>query len=155
MNKTARISYKKRTVPSWSWMAYSGGIAFIADAMQDRRVPHRVDLGFTEDGEALNVKVRKFVGDCRMEDRGEEYAIVDGTQQVGSLWFDVADQIQLKDYSCAVVSMVKDDKKADARKTYYVLVIRKKAWRRGYKRAGVGKVEAQYVSRECVAGTLR
>lgn len=151
MNKTARIFYGKRTVPSWSWMAYSGGIEFIADAMQNRMVPDYLDLGFTSDGEALHVKVRKFGGDCRMKDKGEEHAIVDGTRQVGSLWFDVADQIQLKDCHCAVVSMAKDGERDDARKTYYVLVIRKEG---RYERVGVGKVEAQYVSRECVAGTL-
>ncbi|KAK0742975.1 hypothetical protein B0T18DRAFT_414152 [Schizothecium vesticola] len=72
-------------------MAYPGGIGFIADAMKDYKVLRRMDLGFTKDGEALNVKVRKFGGDCRMEDKGEEHAIVDGTRQVGSLSFDVAD----------------------------------------------------------------
>ncbi|KAK0741097.1 hypothetical protein B0T18DRAFT_440491 [Schizothecium vesticola] len=126
-NKTRPIPYKDRTVPSWSWMAYPGGIGFIADATKDHTVLRRMDLGFTKDGEALNVKVRKFGGDCR------------------SLSFDVADQIQLKDCNCI----------EDARKTYYVLVIRKKGWRRRYKRVGVGKVEAHYVSRECVPGTLR
>ena len=66
-------------------MAYSGGIKFIADLIQDRMVPHLVDLSFTDDGEALNAKVRKFSRDCRIEDKEEEYAIIDGMRQVGSL----------------------------------------------------------------------
>ena len=135
-------------------MAYPGGIGFIADATKEHKIPRRMDLDFTEDGEALNVKVRKFGGDCRMEDKGEDHAIVDGTRQVGSLSFDVADQIQLKDCNCVVVSMVRDYWKEDARKTYHILVIGEKAEGGGYERVGVGKVEAQYVSRECVPGTL-
>jgi len=113
-----------------------------------------MDLGFTKNGEALNAKVRKFDGDCRMEDKGEEHAIFDGTRQVGSLWFDVTDQIYLKYCNCVVVSMVRDYRKEDARKTYHVLVFGGKAGGGGYERVGVGKVEAQYVSRDCIAGTL-
>ena len=46
------------------------------------------------------------------------------------------------------------DEKEDARKTYHVLVIQKRTKGGGYQRVGVGKVEARYVSRDCVAGTL-
>ncbi|KAM7222746.1 Heterokaryon incompatibility protein (HET) domain containing protein [Rhypophila decipiens] len=153
-NKTSPISYHNRSVPSWSWMAYPGGLNFILDANSDLKVPMAVDLGFIKDGKALNIKVRKFSGDFRMEDKGEEYAIVDATEQIGSIWFDVADQIQLKDCNCSVVGMVGDERKEDARKTYHVLIIREKDGDGGYERVGVGKVEAQYVSRDCVAGTL-
>ena len=51
--------------------------------------------------------------------------------------------------------MASNYRKEDARKTYHVLVIREKAGGGGYERVGVRKVEAQYVSRDCVAGTLR
>lgn len=152
-NKTPPTVHGDRTVPSWSWMAYSGGIEFIADLKQYLKVPRHADLSFTKDGQALDIQVRKFGGDCRMEDKGEEHAIVDGTEQVGSLWLDVADQIRLQDCSCVVVSMVRNDKK-DARKTYHVLVIQERAEGGGYERVGVGKVEAQYVSSDCVTGTL-
>lgn len=135
-------------------MAYSGSIAFIEDAMQYRMVPRRVDLDFTEDKEALNAKVSKFGGDCRMEEKEKDHAIVDGTRQVDSLWFNVADQIQLKDCNCVVVSMVKDLKE-NTRKTYHVLIVVENDRGGRYGRVGVVKVEAQYVSRDCVAGTLR
>jgi hypothetical protein len=153
-NNTSPISYSNRSVPSWSWMAYPGGIDFILDANPSLTVPRAVDLGFIEDGKALNVKARKFSGDFRMEDKGEGHAIFDGTEQVGSLWYDMADHIRLEDCNCAVVSMIRDEKKEDHRKTYHVLVIRERAEGGGYERVGVGKVEAQYVSRDCVAGTL-
>ena len=151
-DKTPRISYGDRTVPSWSWMAYSGGISFISVATETRMVPRRADLCFSDNGEALNVKVRQFSGNCRMEQKGEEeHAILEGTEEVGSLWFDVAGQVEFK--YCVVVSMDCFDQKEDARKTYYVLAVRKKDGV-AYERLGVGKVEAQYVSRGCNAGTL-
>ena len=153
-NKTSPISYINRSVPSWSWMAYPGGIDFILDAEPFLRVPRTVDLGFIEDGKALNVKVRKFSGDFQIEDKGEEYAVVGGTEQVGSIWFDVADYIRLEDCNCVVVSMVVDGKKEGARQTYHILVIREKAEGGGYERVGVGKLESQYISSHCVAGTL-
>lgn len=87
-----------------------------------------------------------------MEDKGEEHAIVHSTEQVGSLWFDTADRPRLEDCNFVVVNMVQDEKE-DARKTYYVLVIREKAGGGGYERLGVGMVQAQYVSSDCVAGT--
>lgn len=153
-NKTSPISYDNRSVPSWSWMAYPGGLNFILDADSDLKVPMAEDLGFIKDGKALNVKVRKFSGDFRMEDKGEEYAIVDATEQIGSIWFDVADQIQLEDCNCSVVGMVGNERKEDAPKTYYVLIIREKDGDGEYERVGVGKVEAKYISRNCVVGTL-
>ncbi|KAM7210654.1 Heterokaryon incompatibility protein (HET) domain containing protein [Rhypophila decipiens] len=180
-NMTSPISYTDRSVPSWSWMAYSEGIDFILDANSSCAIPRAVDLGFIKEGEALNVQVRKFGGNCRTEKKGEEYIMFGGTGEVGSLWFDVAEQVEFK--HCVVVSMVQDDKE-DARKTYHILVIRKKAGGEkentggekentkgekekenvvgetenavgeGYERVGVGKVEAQYVSIGCDAGTL-
>jgi len=117
-------------------------------------VPRLVDLDFNYRKEALNVKARKFSGDFRIEDKGEEHAIFDGTEQVGSLWYDIADHIRLEDCNCVVVSMVRDERKLDHRRTYHVLVIRERAEGGGYERVGAGKVEAQYVSRDCVARTL-
>ncbi|KAK3324915.1 heterokaryon incompatibility protein-domain-containing protein [Apodospora peruviana] len=163
-NKTSPISYSNRPVPSWSWMAYPGGIDFILQADWHCKIPRAVDLGFIQDGEALNIKVRKFGGNCRMEKKGEEYIIFGGTEEVGSLWFDVVEQVEFK--YCVVVSMVWDDKE-DARKTHHILVIRKAGGEKEnaggetenavggeYEKVGVGKVEAQYVSIGCDAGIL-
>ncbi|KAK3389246.1 hypothetical protein B0H63DRAFT_388898, partial [Podospora didyma] len=54
-NKTPVIPNKDRTVPSWSWMAYAGGIDFVLDAKARLMILPRIDLGFTKDGNALNV----------------------------------------------------------------------------------------------------
>lgn len=133
-------------------MAYSGGIDFLSDTTQYLIVPSRRDLGFTYDGKALNVKVRLFGENCRVEQQAEGHVIVNGTEEVGCIWFDVADRIELK--HCVVVGMDKNDEKEDPRKTYYVLVVWKKEDGVAYERLGVGKVEAQYVSRHGDTGTL-
>ncbi|KAF1960095.1 HET-domain-containing protein [Byssothecium circinans] len=142
-NKTAPIPNQGRAVPSWSWMAYSGGIDFISGAMRDLKVPRFKDLDFANDGQALNVKLRQLNGNFRMGQEGGGYAIVDETGKVGSLWFDVADQIQLEHCSCVVVSIDSDDEKKGLEKTYHILIVREKAGGGGYERVGVGKVKAK------------
>jgi len=42
----------------------------------DLKAPTAVDLGFIKDEKVLSVKVRKFSGDFRIADKGEEYAVV-------------------------------------------------------------------------------
>lgn len=135
-------------------MAYSGGIDFILEPTDRFLVPRRNDLKFTDHCRVLNVEVRDFGVSCRVEGRGEKYIILNGMEEVGSLWFDMADQIQFKDCNCVVIGTLKDQKE-DARKHYYVIVIRKISWwHRRYKRVGVGMLEAQYVSRDCISGRL-
>ncbi|KAK3347057.1 heterokaryon incompatibility protein-domain-containing protein [Lasiosphaeria hispida] len=151
-NMTLPIPYKDKTIPSWSWMAYSGGVHFISGMQENLLVPRFAELDFTNSATALRVKVRQFCEKCRMGKNGEEHTIVDGIEKVGSLWFDVADQVEFK--HCVVVGMGEYDEKEDLQKIYYVLMIREKAGGRKYERLGVGKVEAQYVSTGCEAGTL-
>ena len=57
-NNTSPISYSNRSVPSWSWMAYPGGIDFILDANRSLKVPRDVDLGFIEDRKALCSRIQ-------------------------------------------------------------------------------------------------
>lgn len=154
--KIARIGYGDRTVPSWSWMAYPGGIDFISDAKQRLMVPRSADLDFTDDGVTLTVKVRRFE-DCQIGQDGKQFALFARTafawpRKVGSLWFDVADRIEFK--HSVVVGMGDDNGKKDPRKTYYFLLVREKQGGEGYERLGVGKVEARYISKESDAGKL-
>ncbi|RSL83472.1 hypothetical protein CEP52_016707 [Fusarium oligoseptatum] len=153
---TAPIDYKdKRTVPSWSWMAYSGGIDFFTDGRRELKIPRSADLDLSDDadddGKALNVKVRQFEN-CRLEQEGTEHAIFDAAGQVGSLWFDLAGRHEFR--HCVVVGMTSDQSKQDHEKTYYVLMVREKQDGGEYERVGVGKVEAAYVSTRCEDGKL-
>ena len=74
-------------------------------------------------------------------------------KKVGSLWFDLVAWTRLGDCNYVVVSSKVIGEK-DPQKTYYVLVIREKAGSGRYETLGVGMVEAQFVSSDCVAGTL-
>ncbi|KAK4640743.1 hypothetical protein QC761_606980 [Podospora bellae-mahoneyi] len=151
------IPYKDE-VPSWSWMAYSGGIEFILDSNPSFRVPRLVDLDYADDRPVLNVKVRNFGGNCKMGINKEKYVILDGEEEVGSLWFDMADQIRSEDCNCVVVGALdvdmEDHKVEDTRKCYYMIIVQKEDGDRGYKRVGVGIVRAQYVSEECISSIL-
>ncbi|KAK3364010.1 hypothetical protein B0T25DRAFT_597688 [Lasiosphaeria hispida] len=128
-------------------------IDFISNSKHSLMVLRSVDLGFADDGQALNVKVRQFGGICRMGKKGGKCVIVDGAKEVGSLWFDMADLIQLEDCNCVVISMPKGRKKEVSWK-YHVLIIQKKVRDGEYKRVGVGKVEVQYVSSDGSTGML-
>ncbi|KAM5359226.1 hypothetical protein ACJZ2D_014653 [Fusarium nematophilum] len=170
-DKTARINYGGRTVPSWSWMAYPGGIDFISDAKQSLMVPRSADLDLPDDDVTLTVKVRQFK-DCRIGQDVFSRAAFAWTRKVGSLWFDVADRIgqdgnqfaifartafalprkvgslwfdvaECTEFKHCVVVGMGDNGKKDPRKTYYFLLVRETQGRGGYERLGVGKVEAR------------
>ena len=146
--KMGPISYACRKVPSWSWMAYPGGIDFVSDS--SLMVPDPEDLRFGADQEALIVKVRQFKN-CRLKPEGKVCAILAGPQSVGSLWFDMETNNQSE--HCVVVG-VRGDMKKDPEKTYYILVVLKEPRDSEYRRLGVGVVRACYVSKESDPGTL-
>jgi hypothetical protein len=147
--KTASIDYGgRKEPPSWSWMAYYGGIDFVSNS--NLMVPDSKDLGFDTGQEALLVRVRRFE-DCRLEREGKEHAIFAGRRRVGSLWFDVEGKNQFE--HCVVVGM-REEEIENPQKTYYILVILKTIQDNEYKRLGVGKVEARYVSKESDTGKL-
>ncbi|KAJ3453667.1 hypothetical protein MRS44_017914 [Fusarium solani] len=114
------------------------------------------DLEFTNNGDTLTVTVRRFK-DCRIGQDGKQFAIFATStfaspRKVGSLWFDVADRIEFK--HCVIVGMDEDHQKEDPWKTYYFLLVRERQGGEGFERLGVGKVEAQYVSKASDAGKL-
>ena len=146
--KTAPINYRRRKVPSWSWMAYPGGIDFVSNS--SLMVPDPEDLRFGANQEALMVKVRQFKI-CRLELKGKVCAILAGLKSVGSLWFDMETNNQSE--HCVVVGM-REDTKRNSKKTYYILVVLKEPRDNEYRRLGVGEVQACYVSKESDPGTL-
>ena len=120
-------------------------------------IPGPEDLRFGADQRALIVKVRRFKND-QLEPKGKLHVILDGPKSVGSLWFDRETDNQPKDTSdqskrCVVVGM-RNDMTKDPKKTYYILVVLEGPRVNEYKRLGVGKVQACYVSKESKAGTL-
>ena len=147
--KTDPIDYNGRKgPPSWSWMAYNGGIDFISNSRLI--VPGSKDLQFNTNREALVVKIRQFKN-CRREQEEKEHAIFADPGRVGSLWFDTATKIEFR--HCVVVGMRKGQEK-DPQKTYYILVVREKSLEKEYERLGVGEVKAHYISKESDTGKL-
>lgn len=121
-------------------MAYDGSIEFIIMFDYEMRIPRDADLGFTPDGKGLNIRVRQFEN-CQLgENEGcNKYAVYAGTKKIGSLWFDMEDQIGFK--HCVVVGA--GDTRPDE-KTLYVLVVQKESGGEGYKRLGAGTLADGY-----------
>ncbi|KAK4220860.1 heterokaryon incompatibility protein-domain-containing protein [Podospora fimiseda] len=143
-------------------------IDFILKPTNHFLVPSRNDLCFVDDGRALNIEVRNFGEGCRTEKRGAEYVILNVVEEVGSIWVNMANLMQLDDCNCVFVGTLSWPE--DARKDYYILVIRdkhgdisqdKNGGKGGnkdrdkrYERVGVGKVQSRFVSIDCTSGTL-
>jgi len=135
-------------LPSWSWMRYSD-IIFpgiwklkIADVRYDDRTHDVLQ-------DALLVQVRKFKK-CRVNSgKGQYWISNDNSEEIGHVWFDKTDS---HFEHCVVVGMEDDDAETDADKTYWVLVVKEEE--RRFKRVGVGKIMAPYVSKEGDDGQL-
>lgn len=156
------IDYGSKTVPSWSWIAYPGGIEFMTHDKQILSVPKIEDLDFTLRPEELTVKLRQF-NDCKLgksasglakkvsslfkSDKPDpkQVAITAKGKEVGTVWFDVLGKMELE--RCVIVGMNIDYERDHASRVYYVLVVREKGAGR-YERVGVGSVEARFVDKE-------
>ncbi|RDL32976.1 uncharacterized protein BP5553_08415 [Venustampulla echinocandica] len=128
-------------LPSWTWMTYAG-IAF-------PQIVHLKLADIQYDGkDALRVRVRSF-RNCKVKKEERQYRILnDVSEKIGEVWFDETDS----NFGHCVVVGMEDDAEADADKTYWILIIKRgkgfkggsKSW---FKRVGIGKVKALYVSK--------
>ena len=134
-------------LPSWSWMTYAG-IAF-----PSIRLLKIADIRYNDNRrDELLVQFRKFQN-CKVKQEKSQYWILNGkSEEIGQVWFDKTES-HLR--HCVVVGM-EDGTEADADKTYWVLVIKKgeSRFKNGFKRVGIGKIKALYVSKEGYDGQL-
>jgi hypothetical protein len=147
-NKMERIKYPTRNVPSWSWMAYNGGIQFMdipfgtVDWIDNLRFDKGREL-------ALITDVGEF-RDCTMEPDGKHYAIRDSGRKRGWIQYDVEEDEDLFKERCVVAGKKsikdKDGDRLDV-KEYYILVVRPTSVDGEYKRVGVGLIQSDYVVR--------
>jgi hypothetical protein len=162
--KMERIEYENQNVPSWSWMAYNGGIRFMN--IRFGAVDWINNLRFdTESDRALITEVGKF-RDCTLEQKGERYVISDfsGTKR-GWIQYDVERGedickeefvvIGKKNNKCKDEDEDEDeDEDADEDEDilgvtkYYILVVRPNSVEGEYRRAGVGRVQSDYAVRQ-------
>lgn len=146
-SKMAEIDYKPGHVPSWSWMAYNGGIQFMDD-IPFGEVAWARNLRFDKEREhALVADVGKFQDELKLD---EEHAVLDSSNEKrGSIRYDVRGEDEetrdLCEARCVVVGM----KAEEGAKTYYILVVKPTKEMEGdYRRVGVGSIQSPYVVRQ-------
>ena len=146
-NKMEPIEYPTRNVPSWSWMAYNGGIQFID--IPFGTVDWIKNLQFDKERKpALITDIGEF-RDGIMEPDGNYYAVLDfDRMKRGWIQYDVEEGEDLCNERCVVVGKrsSKDGDRLDV-KEYYILVVRPTSVDGEYKRVGVGLIQSNYVVR--------
>jgi hypothetical protein len=125
-------------VPSWSWMAYHGGIRFQDENELYVGQAHWItSLRLDKDRDcnhALIADVGVFKH-CKMKLDGVRYAVFDLSEtKRGWICYDVEDGKNLLKEHCVVVGSIKDSE------YYYILVVRPTTVDGEYERVGMGQV---------------
>ncbi|PSN58766.1 hypothetical protein BS50DRAFT_509840 [Corynespora cassiicola Philippines] len=139
--KLDQISYDKKSVPSWSWMAYNGGIQFMD--IPFNQVSWINNLRFDADCQStLIADVGRFRHDT-IKPAGDHHNVLNffGRKR-GWIRYDVVEGNNLDEERCVVVG-----KKA---KEYYILVVRPTGVDGEYSRVGTGLIRSDCVVRERV-----
>ncbi|KAF2197334.1 HET-domain-containing protein [Delitschia confertaspora ATCC 74209] len=141
-------------VPSWSWMAYSGGIQFID--IPFNRVDWIDNLRFDEECTHTIITNVWIFQHCTMKLHGAQYTVLDfdGNQR-GWVQYDIEDSEELDKERCVVVGRRDSIKNRnpiennddDGIEKYYILVVRPTGMETEYKRVGVGLVQIEYLMR--------
>ncbi|KAF2786010.1 HET-domain-containing protein [Melanomma pulvis-pyrius CBS 109.77] len=143
--KLQKIEYKSY-VPSWSWMAYHGGIRFLDEKELPVGEVHWItSLCFDKDRDcdhALIADVGVFKN-CTMELEGSCYAVFNLSKtNRGWIRYDVEDGKNLLEEHCVVVGSTKNSE------DYYILLVRPTTVDGEYERVGIGRV-----SKNCLVRT--
>jgi Heterokaryon incompatibility protein (HET) len=141
-----RIQFKDLTVPSWSWMAYSGRIEYQTIAFKKVEWNQSV----RRLGDIVECEVRRFQN-CVLEQRADLSILQDRTDStqalgLGQWWlkFDTQYWTDLQTLRCVVIGR---EVRKSAEASYLVLVVRRKAPKRHrtYERIGVGFISGRYL----------
>lgn len=148
-SKESRTETVFEDQPSWSWMRYTA-IEFIS-IPNSLLVADYATLRFDTKGKALFVKFRSFQN-CRVEHSTGGCAVLNTeSRTVGTWWFDTGLGLNLEQN--VVVVGVEVDEERDLDKTCWVLVTQKSSEDQ-YRRVGLGKIKARYISEEGQEGRL-
>ncbi|KAH8731712.1 heterokaryon incompatibility protein-domain-containing protein [Phaeosphaeriaceae sp. PMI808] len=158
-DKMERIRYESGVVPSWSWMAYDGGIQYMDIPFGD--VDWNIKLQFNEHKHVFfNTLKRKrrlaLVADigvfrnCSLEQRDISYAVLDSNKvERGRIWYDIEASGDPHTERCVVVG--RDNREGDygsrMKDSYYILVIGPTSVDDEYTRVGVGWIRMDHVAR--------
>ncbi|KAH6667670.1 heterokaryon incompatibility protein-domain-containing protein [Halenospora varia] len=131
-------------VPSWSWIAYQGGIRFIDVPFEQSDIRWNNDIRFDHwRKDTLIGSLGKF-WKCTIKQKEIQHAILDsrGTE-IGWLQFDVEDSTDIDLQRFIVIGRTGKGSSIE----YYVLVVRPMGSGGEYERVGIGLIQASHVSK--------
>jgi hypothetical protein len=143
--KMARIAYEKNQgVPSWSWMAFSGGIRFMEIEMGSVSWVRVLAFDDERDSAALIADVGKFQN-CTSKPDGDRYTISNFSgKKKGWIQYDVESGKKGHKEHCVVVGRAEE---SASTYHYYILIVVPTREDGEYTRIGVGMVRSSYVKR--------
>jgi hypothetical protein len=154
--KMERIRYEPPVAPSWSWMAYDGGIQFMdipfsdVDWNDDFPFNNWFDkLRFSKHKCALITNVCVF-RNCSLEQRDTSFAILDSSKaERGQIQYDVEASEDLHAERCVVIGRESDpNNSGSTNRKCYILVVGQTGVDDEYRRLGVGWIQSDYVARQ-------
>ncbi|KAH8696768.1 heterokaryon incompatibility protein-domain-containing protein [Phaeosphaeriaceae sp. PMI808] len=141
-DKMKEIAYDHH-VPSWSWMAYSGGIQFMDIPLGEVDWIDHLRFDECECDYAISSNLWTFQN-CTMGPYEAQYAVLDSDgAKRGWIQYDVEGSKDLRKEQCVVVGR----KINSGIQEYYVLVVRPTSVDGEYRRVGVGLIRS-----DCVVG---
>jgi len=144
--QTERIAYtNNQEVPSWSWMACSGGVEFVEVKIGSVSWVKALAFDTKCDPAALIADVGKLLG-CTIESEGDRCIVLDisTNNEAGWIRYDIESDAEGSENHCVVVGKTEDN---NAAQQYYVLVVVPTGKDGEYRRVGVGKVGTGCVER--------
>jgi hypothetical protein len=140
-----RIAYNNNQhVPSWSWMACSGGVQFIEVEVGSVSWVGELAFDNERDSAALIADVGKF-WKCTLKPDGDHYTISNFFgQKRGWVQYDVESDREGHKKQCVVVGRTEEKAIKDH---YYILVVVPTGEDGEYKRVGVGMIQTGCVEK--------
>lgn len=138
--KVRKIQYGT-VMPSWSWMACTGGVQFLNVEYGELALNKSLVFDKTRK-EALNADLGAFVN-CKLEsdEEGQHLFVDESGMNVGWVKIDIKDGEFLDDIRCIVIGKEKKDKVEG----YFVLAVLWNGIANEYRRIGLGAVECRFV----------
>ncbi|GKU09213.1 unnamed protein product [Fusarium langsethiae] len=145
-----KIKYEdNREVPSWSWMAYEGGIRFISfTEIPYGELEEFKDMEFgqerrgSEEKRSLRTKVWKFQG-CDLSPEAPKegkHRLLSPSEEIGWIIPD-EENFEIAMKRAVVVGLVG--------KNYYILVVKERENKnKKYERVGIGMIQQGYLSKQ-------
>jgi len=146
--KTVRIAYDRgQDVPSWSWMACSGGIKFMEVPIGSVSWVNALFFDAERDPAALITDVGKF-RHVTLKKNGDHYTLSNlFGKQKGWVRYDIEGVESGRRDCCVVIGRTEKNEKNIRKRYYYILVVQPTREDREYTRIGVGMVRTGCVKR--------